>query len=686
MVSILSGVRGWLVMALIATAALAPPAAAGTLANPIDPSQQTDLAFGERSHWLQPWRGYLDTPPALRLRDAIGINFNVTPEEAPATARLLARSGFTRARLEIGWNQIDFDHPDRLQDPSRLRRYLGPLRANGIRPLILLNANHGIPGPVRSFDATLLSAARRGDRRVLLAAASARAVIPHKTGLDGGSPYRTADVLFTSVQPDGWATLSRPLPRDLAAGKHPAATLRYAPFGPPTLADGSPNPLFEETLDGWLGYVTAVTREAKAALGSEAFDVEVWNELSFGSDFLYQERYYDPPRESGSGDVTKRILEATLRHLRNPASGVSKIGIGNGFSSQRPWESGASSPPGLTAIGKHPYYDMKRFPGKATFNGVTPLDALGRPDARAGGAPVRDSFIPRYDAFFPEYILSGIQTEHLVRDVSPITTDVYRFAHGRRTRPAGGGPTPGVWITEANLDPTGADPAKGRLTDADVEHLQAKAALRYYTAYANKGVSAVHLFGAKGADLGLIEQRFFDSVGSGGGAYPGDDAGETPLAVGRLSATLAGAQQVARPRPLALLSISDRHDHRQFDGDGTAAHPPLYDRDVVGFFPFQVKRGEYVASVYVMTRNLAKLYRPRAPETDRTRYDLPPARFKLEIGGLRTSRVRASAVDPLTGAAVAVKVRPRGRGRITVELPITDSPRMLRLVDGPRVR
>src|SRR5919202_29876 len=100
---------GWLAAA--AVAAFPACASAGVLRRPIDPRQQTALAFGDRSHWLQPWRGSLDTPPATRLRDAIGINFNVDAEEAPATAQLLARSGFRRARLEIGWDQMSYEEP-----------------------------------------------------------------------------------------------------------------------------------------------------------------------------------------------------------------------------------------------------------------------------------------------------------------------------------------------------------------------------------------------------------------------------------------------------------------------------------------------------------------------------------------------------------------------------------------------
>ena len=114
-----------------------------------DPSQQTALEFGDRSHWLQPLRAYADTPPAAALRSAIGVSLDVGPGQLDRTARLLAANGFARARLEVSWNRMDFARPDRLRDPAALRAALESLRRHGLRPLILLNANHGEPVPVR---------------------------------------------------------------------------------------------------------------------------------------------------------------------------------------------------------------------------------------------------------------------------------------------------------------------------------------------------------------------------------------------------------------------------------------------------------------------------------------------------------------------------------------------------------
>lgn len=209
-----------------------------------------------------------------------------------------------------------------------------------------------------------------------------------------------------------------------------------------------------------------------------------------------------------------------------------------------------------------------------------------------------------------------------------------------------------------------------------------KAALRSYTSFASKGVSAVHLYGAKGGNLSLVQPGFFDAVRDAGGAYPGEAlAGETPRAVGRLVQSLAGDAPPERTRPLSLLQISDRDNRKQFSGNGTAAYPPLYDRDVLTFFPFQLGRGDYVAAVYVMTRDMAKPYRSRPAKSAPDRYDLPPERFRLVIGGFRGSRVSATATDPLTGERVSVRARALSGGRVSIDMPATDSPRMLRLTE-----
>ncbi len=363
-----------------------------------------------------------------------------------------------------------------------------------------------------------------------LAPATARRVRAGRSGLNR-EDGKAADVIFTSVRPDGTATLSKPLPAALDAGDHAGATLLHEPFGPPQLADGAPNPRFERTLRGWLDYSTTIVRNARAILGDDAFDVEIWNEQTFGSDFLFQERYYDPPRERGKGDVTREILERTVRALRRESR---SIGIGDGFASQTPFPSGATSPRGLTAIDKHPYYGVQPVPGIPEPEGESrPLDARGRrverrvraqlhgllprvhphrhPDRDDGARPLADHH-------------GGLRHPPWPPHASPRRRARRRCGSPRRTS------TPRA-PTPPDPDDPGGEPV-AQLTPGDVQHLQAKAALRYYTAFVNKGVSAVHLFAVKGENLALVD--------------PADPAGgETPRAIRRLTAALRPARAAA---------------------------------------------------------------------------------------------------------------------------------------------
>jgi hypothetical protein len=561
-----------------------------------------------------------------------------------------------------------------LTDPGPLRAQLRALERHRIRPLILLNANHGIPGPLKRQSLELATAAPRGARRVRLTRASAAAVVPHRTGFDAPAwaDYKAAAVLITGVNASGTATLSKALPWALRAGRHPGSTLRFRPFGPPRLGNGAPNPSFRRTMRGWLLYVRAVTREVRRQLGSDRFDVEVWNELSFGSDFLYRDRYYDRPLRGGSGDVTYELVKRTARWLRDRRHRLRRVRIADGFASQTPFAAPSKEPPGVSALSKHPYQGLVRFPQDARFDGIIPLDPRRRP-AMLPSSPVtsrRDRFVPSYDALFPEYYLSAIQTEHLVRDISPRTTDVYGIPHGRRAR-SRAGRAPRVWMTEMNLSPP-----DGTMTEAELEHIQAKATLRTLVSFVNKGVEAIHLFAVKGPNTALVRPSFFAKVAASNGAYPGADAaGETPVAVGRLVRSLSGSTRIRRPRNLSLISVYDDHDHRQFEGDGTASNPPLYNRSVLGFFPFQLDARRWIVPVYVMTRNMAQVRRPgdRGP----SRFDLPPERYWLTIGGLPSGPLRVTATDPLTGAGVPVELRRLGRGLVQIKLEATDSPRLV---------
>ena len=645
--------------------------------DPIDPGQLMNLPFGYRSYWLQPWRSSLVTQPATALQDAIGINFDVMPAEASATAELLHDSGFRRARLEIGWDQMSYTDPSQIADPAKWTKYISAMRANGIRPLILLNANDMAPGPMLALNLTVKAPAAAGAKTVSLDAASAAAVVPGLTGFNEDGV--AAQVLIKSIS-GGVATLSQPLPASLPTGPAAATTLRYEPFAPPYLADGvTPNPRFQQTLGGWLTYVKAVTQFVAGVYGSDNFDVEVWNELGFGSDFLNEANYFNPVPDPGStGDVNYALLQATIQMLQNPAVGLTGVQVGDGFSDQVPYTSGATVPPGTAAIDKHPYAgSLTVSPSSPPPEDTQAVDAQGQP-------PTHDvaEFTPTFRAFFPEYYLTGIQTETLMRDLSPTETSFGGSLHGAPTHPAGSSP-PAMWVTEDNLDATQAT-ANG-MPAADLPEFQAKAALRFFVSFASEGVKAIDLFASKGgACCQLIPQAFFNAVDANPSSYPANLGGLTMQAVGRMVSTLSGAQPIADPRQLTLNAIAQYGDDSQFLGNGTTEYPTLYNRDVLAFFPFQVSQNTFVAAVYVMTRDLTQYY-TATPAAGQTPYDLPPEEYELAIGNVNAANASVSLYDPLTGTEQPVTIVSRDGSQIVVELAATDSPRMLTINEGPTI-
>jgi hypothetical protein len=116
-------------------------------------------------------------------------------------------------------------------------------------------------------------------------------------------------------------------------------------------------------------------------------------------------------------------------------------------------------------------------------------------------------------------------------------------------------------------------------------------------------------------------------------------------------------------RPLQVASISDTHDHYQFAGDGTTAHPNLYNRDVFAFLPFQVNARRFIIPYYVMTRDITK--------------DLPPEQFTVQIKGLKGNGASVSAYDPINNKEVPVVVKGKAQDSLSVNLTATDYPYLL---------
>src|SRR5205085_12412416 len=102
-------------------------------------------------------------------------------------------------------------------------------------------------------------------------------------------------------------------------------------------------------------------------------------------------------------------------------------------------------------------------------------------------------------------------------------------------------------------------------------------------------------------------------------------------------------------------------------GDGTPAHPTLWNRDIFAFLPYQVNAQTFIVPYYVMTRDV---FLDMADET-----------FEVVVGGLHSERVRVEAYDPLTDRPVPSRVVAVDGGTATIAVAATDAPRLLRIVE-----
>ena len=640
-----------------------------------DPAYFVKVPWGAYSHWLQPWRGYLETMPATTFLNGLGINFNVPSDSncPDLVAEMLQRHGICRARIEIGWNNLDFDDDTKLAADAdqRMRKLLTACQKHDIRPLILLNSNEGGPCPNRTFDALLAQDANAGDRTIVLEKTDQ--VKPGYTGVMK-QVYPAAYPLITSIDADGKCELSAPLRKPLAKGSIELATLKYRPFSPPTTAD------YRETIAGWQKYAATVATFVADALKTTGkadlgFDIEIWNEMTFGDQFLRVNQYYDPPLypdlhepdflwSLGPDGITPRTIEYVDTHPEIFAG----VQISDGFSNTLPWQGAAAEPARIGAIDKHPYPSRQTFPLKTKAAGQ-PIDALGEID--------RSGFIPAYTELFPEYAASALQTETCIREMHPALPGIkpgsFDAGHGRDSRVVHGRVVPCfTLITEVNISPIEDNPS---ITAERALALKAKSTSRFFCFFLNKGVTQVDLFavtvdGHGDKELGIVQDNFMALAGTRDAVYPSDDAQYTSPALavtGRIAArmreSLDPSLTSAMTRSIQVDSISDPHNHYQFAGDGTAAHPNLFNRDVLAILPFQVNATRFVIPYYVMSRDYT--------------HDLPAEHYTIRLSGLHGSAAQISAYDPITDHEVPVNAINSGDASLTVDVMATDYPRLL---------
>lgn len=672
---------------------------------------QQEIDFGTHSFYYAPWRAYMDTWDANRWRETLGIVFNVSPAEADATAQILSEAGIRTARVEINWGNFAYDDPSRL-DPFREQSFtttLQALKKYGIRPLILLNANSGNPAPTKGWKVQLVNAAGKGSTEITLD--KTEGIVPGYTGLKGMA-YQTMYPVITGCDITGLCTLSAPLPKDLPAGALELNKLLVQPMAGTVFADGTPNPAAQETLDGWLGYVKATTAFVKKVMDSKnpadaGFDVEVWNELTFGSHFLDINNYYSPKLEFAEYHTYKQgsleikgsdvLLPHTAAFVSDPKSNLPGVRVISGFSNQRPWDNGVEQWKGQSGFSRHYYtgymdnnsminqqsYSKRDDP---TLNALGEMDGTLKPNSSNKIIP-GTNYIPPHIASFPEYWFSGYKTEHVVRDLQPFPNS---FPNHFRYANPGNGKQAEVWMTEGNFDRQGWAKAlqSAGITSSHpgyaalMHSLGAKTTLRSFVFFGHKGIRTYTIYAAKGGDgsLGVIPEAFFTALAEADYKLTGpvrEKAGPQLAALANVTKLMQPGIAIDNPRPLKVEEWTQNNPKVVLKGDGTKQHPDVYMAQDFAVLPYQLAANKFAVGYYVVTRDVAQTWDTSKGLADPARYSLPPQTFTLTLSNVNGKGARVQSYDPITGAQSGLGVVKSTDNTVTVLVDAVDYPRFL---------
>lgn len=593
-----------------------------------DPSQ-LDVPWPKHSFTKVPWRGFLETKTGVAFLRGVGVNYNV-PGRSDLAVRLLTEAGFKAFRIEVGWGEVRWDEKG-VHDDERLLWLLRSCQRDGVRPTLLLNAHHGVPCPNRTMDKRLAADAPAGARRVTFA--DTREIVAGRTGISNLSTYWGAEALITEVDAaTGECTLSKPLPKALKKGQNVSLmTLKYLPLHPVGTKE------FDETAEGFARYALLLCDKAREA-GLTDFDVEVWNELTFGTYFLDINHYDEPDRvtfkvdrlhEGGpQWELARRTIAAVK--ARDP-----KVRCVWGFSNTTFFHTSIDQlPPGTDGQSYHPYgTSTRQFPRDEDYRDQPKMNL--------------DGFTPKMEVCLSEGLASTfIKTESLMRLLEPEARrrhpeGVARFYH---------------YMTEHGVAPVEC----GAKDDAAAWRLKTLCALRSLCFWLNKGVDVLHYFSAfheRALDMGLLPPSLktlapdssFDTV-----ATP-------PLrAMRNLTRAFEGSVPISHVQSLAV-DVRPRDEPRKvFDGP-----VPLWHHDVFAFLPFQVNETRHVVAVYVATYDVTR--------------PLPEEHYRLQIRGFARAPRAAHLVDPITGESRAVALQPKGQDGVELEVGVVDYPRLLEL-------
>ncbi|MFC5701748.1 PA14 domain-containing protein [Cohnella faecalis] len=675
--------------------------------------KQQQIPFGVSSFDLAPWRSYMDTWDASRYLETLGVVFNVSDNEADATAQLLSEAGVRSARVEIGWGNISFDNEAKLKEPQikGFEKIIAALKKHGIRPIILLNANSGNPVPNKFVDIKVKKFAAKGSRQIYVEKTAG--IVPNYTGLIGQA-YQTMFPIITSVDSKtGLLKLSAPLANDVKAGTLRIVQMKYRPFAGTVFSDGKSNPSATETINGWKKYLQTLTTFLKQSLGTTSspsdagFDLEVWNEMTFGSQFLDINNYYNPklsfsklPSYTLGGrtqEGPELLLPLTIDFVNNRDNKLPGVRVISGFSNQRPWENGTEMFAGQTGFSRHYYtgYNGEASIIKSDKNTATKKFMSATGNVTEGSS----SYIPEHIEAMPEHWFYAYHTEFVVRDIQPYPgpwSQHYRYAN------PGNGKQAEVWMTETNwwrwpFAQKVVLAAKVSETDPRLislmQNIGAKATLRTFTFYSHKGVKTVDMYAAKSGDLshGVFSDAFFKELAANN--YRLTDsarrlAGPQIQTLIRTAKLMRMGNKIENPRPIEVTKLVELNERIALKGNGTEEHPNTYNRDDFAILPFQLTENKFAIGYYVVTRDLTKEWQKDRSLLDPQRYAMPAQKFEITLSNIDGNRASVYSYDPLTDKRIQMGISAKTDTTLTVEVESVDYPRFLiveesRSIAGP---
>ncbi len=668
----------------------------------IDASQI--VPYPGTSFYHQTWRGWMETVPATKFLSGIGVNYdpgNIDPTQDDSNMQYLASIGVHNIRIPFTWGSIDAanENQQTASAASRKATILANAKKLGMKPVINIEAYDGDPQPAYpKLTATLVGTPKPGDNQITVSGVKASDITVHKlgttngtSGIDGGgsgSAIYSTFITAVTTNTDGSLTLglSKPLADNFKPGAKGTVAIGYFKYMP-LFPVGTPE--FNNTMAGWMNYVKVVDNTVKAA-GITNYDLEIWNELSFGSAFVTAGHYYatdqddpicatdktglahgpapynrpceiDADKTQAATDQGGRLWELanqTTQYIKGVDG--SNVNVIWGFSNSCPT---CNTP---NQLPPHTDGDSSHIYGTSLDTFVRQHTAHDNPDAlkQLQANLVDGPYVPDIQRAVPEgaSVLGVNKIENIFK---------YELQPKNRESKLPPGTTNYLhYMTEDGFGP-GSNGAA--LPDkAANQMLKAKAIPRGYSFWLNKGLDQYDLYSAFTADAHADNDGGYNLLAAGSKAG-GDPTTPQSKALGNLTKQFAGATILTQPRQLGVTvsDVTPNDDspaYQVFPADkpkdaGGTGEPALNYREMFQFLPFQVTNSKFVISTYVMSWNIYK--------------SLPPMDFQVDITNVNGNKAQVSYHDTITDKDVPVTIISKSDHDIVVDIESMDYVRTL---------